>query len=58
MDEKKKWYSVNEIAEHLNVSAKFIYTWVENKRIPAYKIGRVWRFDVEEIDKWVKANRE
>jgi excisionase family DNA binding protein len=26
-------------------------------KIPAYKVGRQWRFKIEEIDKWVEKNK-
>jgi len=26
-------------------------------KIPAYKVGRQWRFESEEIDRWVKVQK-
>jgi excisionase family DNA binding protein len=52
--EPERWYSVEEIAEHLGVSKETIYRWVEKGKIPASKVGRQWKFKVSEVDEWVK----
>lgn len=30
-----------------------IYTMAQSGKIPAYKVGRQWRFRKEEIDRWI-----
>jgi excisionase family DNA binding protein len=52
--EPEQWLSVEEIAKHLGVSKETIYRWVEKKNIPAHKLGRQWKFQVSEVDEWVK----
>lgn len=52
--EPERWLSVEEIAKHLGVSKETIYRWVEKKNIPAHKLGRQWKFQVSEVDEWVK----
>ncbi len=53
MDER--WVSVAEIAEHLGVSKDTVYTWIETKRMPAHRAGRLWKFQRAEVDEWVKS---
>ncbi|HHM6455351.1 TPA: helix-turn-helix domain-containing protein [Pseudomonas aeruginosa] len=48
------WISVEQIAEHLGVTRDSIYRWIEAKRLPAHKIGRLWKFKVSEVDDWVR----
>jgi excisionase family DNA binding protein len=48
------WFSVREIAFHLGVSKETIYRWLERGKIPAYKVGKQWKFKTDEVDKWVK----
>ena len=48
-----RWLSVEEIAEYLGVSKDTVYAWINKKDMPAHRIGRFWKFKVEEVDKWV-----
>ena len=50
-----RWLSVEEIAQYLGVKRDTIYKWLENKRMPAHKVGRLWKFQKREIDLWVKS---
>ncbi|HUM43929.1 MAG TPA: helix-turn-helix domain-containing protein [Fervidobacterium sp.] len=49
----EKWSSLEEIAEHLGVSKDTIYRWIANKEMPAHKVGKLWKFKISEVDKWV-----
>ncbi len=51
----ERWYSVKEIMEHLGVSRDTIMKWIENKNMPATKVGRLWKFKVSEVDAWMKS---
>lgn len=49
-----RWLSVQEIAQYLGISKETIYRWLDSKKIPAHKIGKQWKFQVSEVDGWVK----
>ena len=49
----EKWSSLEEIAEHLGVSKDTIYRWIAKKQMPAHKVGKLWKFKISEVDKWV-----
>jgi excisionase family DNA binding protein len=49
----EQWVSVDQIAKHLNVKPDTVYKWLERKDMPAHKVGRLWRFKISEIDRWV-----
>jgi excisionase family DNA binding protein len=51
----ERWLSVEEIAAHLGVNPDTIYKWIERKKMPAHKLGRLWKFLASEVDQWVKA---
>ncbi len=48
-----KILTVSELAEHLNVHRITIYRLLKNGSLPGFKIGRVWRFDLDEIGLWM-----
>lgn len=52
-----RWLSVPEIAEHLGVSRDTIYSWLAKKKIPAHKVGRLWKFSKSEVDEWVRSEK-
>lgn len=50
----ERWLSVEEISAHLGVSPDTIYKWLYRKKMPAHKLGRLWKFLASEVDLWVK----
>jgi len=48
------WASVEDVAKHLGVVKDSVYRWIEHRRLPAHKIGRLWKFKLSEVDKWVR----
>ncbi len=54
---QERWLSVEEIAAHLGVNRDTIYKWLVRKKMPAHKVGRLWKFLASEIDQWVKGGK-
>ena len=52
-----RWLSVQEIAKHLGVSRDTVYTWVNEKHMPAHKVGKLWKFNKAEVDAWVRSGK-
>jgi excisionase family DNA binding protein len=52
-----RWLSVEEIAEHLGVTKDSVYRWIEKRRLPAHKVGKLWKFKKDEVDAWVRSGR-
>ena len=50
-----RWFSVDEIADHLGIKRDTVYKWISERQMPGYKIGRLWKFDRKEVDAWVKS---
>jgi excisionase family DNA binding protein len=45
--------TLSEVAHYLGVSEKTIYRLLDSQAIPATRVGGLWRFDIEAIDKWL-----
>ena len=50
----ERWYSVDEIAIHLGIGRETVYRWIEQKALPAHRIGKFWKFKVTEVDAWAR----
>ena len=48
---------LKELAELLQISTKTIYRWINNGKIPYYRINHQYRFRTDEINKWASSNR-
>jgi excisionase family DNA binding protein len=44
--------TIDEVARYLRLTPQTIYKWAQEKRIPAVKLGKEWRFRRAVIDKW------
>ena len=55
--QQERWLSVDEIAAHLGVNPDTVYKWIERKKLPAHKVGRLWKFQVSEVNDWVRAGK-
>ena len=45
--------TVSEVARYLGVVPGTIYRRARRREIPAVKMGRIWRFPQEALDKWL-----
>jgi excisionase family DNA binding protein len=51
---ERRYINVNELSEFIGIPKGTLYVWVCQKRIPYVKIGGLLRFDLREIDSWIK----
>lgn len=54
-----KWVGIEEVANFLGVNKDSVRNWIKktDSSIPAYKIGRQWKFKLSELDEWVKSGK-
>ncbi|MCX5782631.1 MAG: helix-turn-helix domain-containing protein [Elusimicrobia bacterium] len=53
-NEVKEVMDIKELSEYLGIGKSKIYNLIRNKKIPASRIGRQYRFSKEVIDAWLK----
>jgi excisionase family DNA binding protein len=51
----EKWSSMDTITDYLDVSRETVLQWINNRNMPAHKVGRLWKFKISEIDEWIKS---
>lgn len=57
--ELPKWLTVRELAQHLRIAPGTVRNWVSAGVIPHHHIRGVVRFDLNEVEQWVrKVGRE
>jgi len=54
---ERRYFTVEQISEYLGISTATVYRWTQLRQIPFLKMGRVLRFDIVAIEKWVKEFR-
>ncbi len=50
--EESKVMTVKELSDYLKVHPSTVYRQLRRGRLPAFKVGSDWRFNVESIDRW------
>ena len=50
--------TVEEVAEYLKLAKKTVYKMAVEGTIPAFRVGKFWRFKKTEIEEWIKNNRK
>jgi excisionase family DNA binding protein len=50
--ERARILTLENVAQYLRVHPSTIYRLLKKKQLPAFKVGRDWRFNLESIDRW------
>ena len=50
--------TIKVVADFLMIKQSTIYSWVHNGSIPFHKLNGLIRFDMDEIESWVKTSRQ
>jgi excisionase family DNA binding protein len=53
-----EFVTIKELSKFLKVKESTLYSWVHNGLIPSHKLNGLVRFDMEEIETWLKASRK
>jgi len=44
--------TVKEVADYLHLANSTVYRLIERGKLPAFRVGTGWRFDVGLIEQW------
>jgi excisionase family DNA binding protein len=50
----KEVLTLREVSEYLRVSRVTIYRLIKRKDLPAFCVGRSWRFKIEDLHNWIE----
>jgi len=50
---KCRLLNINQVADYTGLSVHTLYTMVSQRRIPFVKLGRLTKFDLQELDRWI-----
>ena len=53
----ERWCSTKEMCDYLGVSRDTLLNWINDKNMPASKVGRSWKFKTSEVDEWIKSGK-
>lgn len=54
---QKEFYTAKELAEKLRVNIMTIYRYIKSGKLKAYKIGKEFRIDKNEFDKFLNNSK-
>lgn len=53
MSATKRLLTVDETAAYLGISKLTVYDWISKRKIQYVKVGRLVKFDLQTLDKWI-----
>jgi len=56
MKVERRLVGVEDVAHMLDMSKDTIYKWVTQRKIPFVKCGRLTKFDLQKIERWIQEN--
>lgn len=49
--------TLSQVCEMLQISRDTMESWIKNGKIAAVKLGRQWRFEQADIDRYIKSRK-
>jgi excisionase family DNA binding protein len=58
MEGEPRVLTVGEVAKYLRVHQTTIYRLLKTQKLPAFRVGSDWRFNLEAIEEWMKKENQ
>jgi len=46
--------TVSETCRYLKITTRTLYRYLRNRQIPAFKLGKEWRFVRSDLEQWIR----
>ena len=56
-DNGSELLTVPQLATYLGIAERTIFLWAQQDKLPAFKLGSMWRFRRSDIDRWMETQR-
>ena len=56
--ERKEVMNLREASQYLGISPDTLYKYLNDDKIPAFKLGNRWRFKKDLLDRWMEKKSE
>jgi excisionase family DNA binding protein len=53
-DSKSELMTAEETCRYLKITPRTLYRYLHNRRIPAFKLGKEWRFVRSDLEQWIR----
>ena len=54
MNDSREVMNIRQASQYLGVSPDTLYKYVNEQKIPAFKLGNRWRFKKSKLDQWME----
>jgi excisionase family DNA binding protein len=54
MADSREVMNIRQASQYLGVSPDTLYKYVGDNKIPAFKLGNLWRFKKSKLDQWME----
>jgi len=54
---RREILTVKDLSEYLRCHQSTIYRLVQTREIPAFRLGGSWRFNIDQINRWMQGQR-
>jgi len=51
---KSELMTVSETCRYLKITTRTLYRYIQKRQIPAFKLGKEWRFVRSDLEQWIR----
>ncbi len=56
-NQSENYINTDEAAEYLGVKTVTLRNWIKKEKVPAHKVGKLWKFKRSELDEWINSGK-
>jgi excisionase family DNA binding protein len=55
---KNELLTAAEACRYLRITSRTLYRYLQRHQVPAFKLGKEWRFVRSDLDEWIRARAD